>query len=155
MTNEEIEKAAIEENRFQALVAPKLYPHSVFNEGFIAGANWMKEKMPERASKGFDEFLIKEWDELERIHGKRSDYAESVWQAAKLSSEKELSELREENKRLKHELELGVELIKDAEASYREAVKDIKTLWLNSRANYISEETKQLVKQIIKKHGLE
>lgn len=166
MINEEIEKAfyclyGINQNEIWRYKDAETYKIK-----FMEGAKWMKDKMLENASNGFKEYLKSLKDNhicqnLDCMCIETIPNQNQAWQAAKLSSEKELSELREENKRLKHELGLGVELIKDAEASYREAVKDldqttqqiIQGLYINPFDGKIYGKDEAI--KIRKKHGLE
>lgn len=62
-------------------------------EAFTAGANWAAQEIMSKASEGFEEWFLHypSWDTAMS----RQNSCEVAWQAAKISSEKEIQQLKE------------------------------------------------------------
>lgn len=130
-------------------------------DGFIAGASWREQ----RANKGFEgaftELVLKKWHIEEDMLEAVEYSAREIWQASQLSSAKLLAEKDAEIERLRsiksHQsdlIDIKSRELREVKELIKEMREDIHTLYMNTRANYISPEQKEKTKEVIRKHKL-
>lgn len=89
ITQDEIKEAA---TKHQDTCAPGIV--SLREYDFAKGAEWAMQRIMDKASEGFEEWLDSQEEWLPQFEG-HIDELEQAWQAAQVSAEKEIQNLRE------------------------------------------------------------